>query len=88
MDKILAVLAAASLKFCFAFITLNKEQVAGIVHAVDMCIGRFAALMTMSDDLFCNTFAQPLIEHKILSVKLIVESLFFYLVYIIDYSTL
>ena len=35
----------------------------GIVDAVNVCIGRFATLVTFGNDLFCYTFAQPLIEH-------------------------
>src|SRR5260221_1721176 len=55
---------AASVIFICTFRTLNKKQMAGVVPAIGMCIGRFAALIAMSYYFFCNLFAKPLFEHE------------------------
>src|SRR5690349_19016115 len=60
----------------------------GIVHTIHMCIGRLAALMTMSNDLVGNSLSQTLIKNKILSMKFYIEPFFFGLVHIIDNAAL
>ena len=61
---------------------------AGFVHAVYMCISWFAALMAFSYDLFRDAFPQPVVEHKVLSMKFSLQAFGSYLVGIINNATL
>ena len=60
----------------------------GIIYTIHVCVSRFAALMTMSNDLIGDPFTQPLIKDKILSVKLIGQSPLLYLVSIVNNAAL
>src|SRR4051812_13343295 len=84
MDKLLAFFAATTFIFSFALITLDKKQMTGIVYAVHVGVGRFAALMTMGYDLIRYSFTQSLIKHKIFSMKFIGQPLFLYLVSVMN----
>ena len=84
MNEILTFLTAASFIFLFTFITLDKKQMAGFIHTIDMCIAWFAALMAFGNDIFGYPFSQPVIKHKILSNEFVFQSFFFYLLCIID----
>jgi hypothetical protein len=56
MDHGLALFAATTVILFFAFIALDKKQVAGVVYTVYMCVGRFAALVAMGNDLIGYPF--------------------------------
>src|SRR5689334_8769479 len=87
MDGLLAFNAAASFVFFTAFVTLDKEKVAGIIDAIHVRIGWFPTLVTFSYGFLRYPFSQALVKHEIFSMKLICQSLFFYLVGVMNNPT-
>ena len=67
VNKVKAVLATGTFHFFFTLITLDKKKVAGIINTVNMSISRFAALVAVGDHVGADAFAEPLVEHEILS---------------------
>ncbi len=56
--------------FC-AIVTLNEENVAGIVGAIYVGVAGFAALVAMRNHIFTDAFAHALIENKIFADEFI-----------------
>ena len=88
VDKIITFRTAGGLHFFPAVITLNKEQVTGIIHTVYMGVCRFSALVTMGNDFISHSFSQSLVKNKILSMEFVFQSTRFYLVHIINDTAL
>jgi hypothetical protein len=81
-----ALVGTTILHFVFAFITLDKKQMAGIVFAISMSISSRTTLVTNRNNIPRNSLAPTLIKNKILSYKFIIESLFFAIVCVLDDS--
>jgi len=67
VDGLLALRATATLVSGGTGLTLYKEEVAPLVPAVGMCIGRLTTLMAMGDDIITDTFSQPVVKDEVLS---------------------
>ena len=86
VDDLKTLAGTTAIVLFSTFITLNKQQVTAMILAVGMGISGFAALMTMTYDVFRNSFAESFIEDEIFSDEFIFEILFFYLAGVVDDS--
>lgn len=84
----LAFVTTAALKPALATIAPYEQFVARIPCAVHMGIGRLPALMTLGNDMWGDAFAHSFVENEIFADKLAFETLFPYLMGIIDHAAL
>lgn len=57
LDKIVAFLTASALHRLMALFTLDKQQMAARIGAIDMCIAGLTTLMALRDDIRTDPFA-------------------------------
>src|SRR5580658_9048257 len=76
MDNCLALSTAAAFVPRGAFGTLDEQQMTAFVSAIRMCIGRPAALMTSSNDLFGDPLPHPVVKNKIFAPEFVDQPLF------------
>ena len=54
-----------------AGITLNEQDVAGVIGTVDVCVARSTTLMTVGNNLFGDAFSETFVENEILTPEFI-----------------
>src|SRR5690606_39660013 len=60
-------------------VTLDEQQVAGLIGTVDMGVTGSAALVAMGDDIIGNPLPPAVVEHKVLAHEFVLELLGLYL---------
>src|SRR5260221_14637235 len=84
MNCFITLVAAASFISNGTFITLNKQKMTAIIFTIGMGISRFSALVAFCNNIFCDSFTQPVVKNKILSYKFTWKAFFLYLLRIVD----
>jgi hypothetical protein len=78
----------ASIQRSLAFITLNEQQMAGIIQAVHMRISSLSANMTMRQNIIRDPFTQSFIKNKVFPNEKVRQTHPPNLVYIVDDTAL
>ena len=65
-------------------ITLDKQQMTGLVDAIYMGVTRGTALVALGNHLFGNTLSPPLVEDKVFPFEFIIQSLVLHLTGVFD----
>jgi hypothetical protein len=80
-------LTAAVFHLSLASLTLNEEQVAGVVYAIGMGIGRVSALVANRNDVRGDAFAAAFVKNKVFADEFVFDPLFFAVVGVFDDAT-
>ena len=75
VNDFLTGLGTAGLGFGLAAFALDKQQMTGLVGAVDMGVTRGPTLVALGNDVLRNPLGSPLVKNKVFSHKGIFQSL-------------
>ena len=87
VDNFLASVGTTGLGFSLTDITLNKQQVTGLVGAIDMSVARGSALVALGNDVVRNPFGTALVKDKVFPFKFIFKPEVFDLACVFDYTS-